>query len=158
MRIIARTFAALVASASAATLFGAGTANATDPLVGKTFAEATSTMTEKWNATPVVASVVGGLLDRDDCVVMSWHKSIFLDASGDKSGASNIYVNLNCNAAVAAPGTPGNSLASPPGKLERKNNETAEYINSHPEYCENNPGNCDWFCDKYADKCTAWPS
>lgn len=148
---------ALAMTSVAAALMGGGIASAADPLIGKTLKDASTTMSEQWNATPVVESVVGGLLERDSCTVTSWHKSSYQDSSGNKRGTSNIYVNLNCNAAVATAGTPGNSAGSPAGRVEKKNDETADYLNSHPEYCQKNPDNCDWFCNKYADKCTNWP-
>lgn len=157
MKIATRAFGTLALSAAAALVLGTGTAVA-DPLVGKTLEDASATMSENWDATPVVESVVGSLLERESCIVTSWHKSAYLDSSGNKRGTSNIYVNLNCNAAVATAGKPGNSAESEVGRLEAKNNETAEYFNTHPEYCLNNPENCDWFCTKYADKCTNWPA
>jgi hypothetical protein len=147
---------AVAASTVAAMLFGSGIAAATDPLIGKTLKDATTKMAD-WKATPVVASVVGSLLQHDDCIVTSWHKSNYLDASGHKMGKTNIYVNLNCNAALAAPGTPGNSVGSPAGKAEKKVDEDADFVNSHPEYCQKKPTKCDWFCTKYAGKCTNWP-
>jgi hypothetical protein len=157
MKTATRAFGTLAVAAAAAISFGSGTAVAADPLVGKTLKDASAVMSENWNATAVVESVVGSLLDRDSCIVTSWHKSAYLDSSGNKRGTSNIYVNLNCNAAVASAGTPGNSAESAVGRQEVKNNETAEYMNSHPEYCLNNAASCDWFCTKYADKCTNWP-
>jgi hypothetical protein len=147
---------AFAATTVATMLFGSGIATASDPLVGKTLAEATSKMAD-WKATPVVASVFGSVLASDDCIVTSWHKSNFLDASGKKTGTANIYLNLNCNAALASPGTPGNSLNSPQGKLEKKNDETAVFVNTHPEYCQKKPTNCDWFCSHNQGKCTDWP-
>lgn len=156
MNRLLRIVGSLTAVLVAVLLFGSGVASASDPLIGKSLKDATAKMAD-WKATPVVSSVMGGLLDRDDCIVTSWHKSNYLDASGKKSGSTNIYLNLNCNAVVAAAGVPGNSIASPEGKLEKKNDETAAYVNSHPEYCQKKPANCDWFCDKYAGKCEHWP-
>ena len=156
LRIGDRLVGCCAASTVAAMVLGGGIANASDPLIGKTFSAATAKMAE-WKATPVVSSVVGGVLDRDDCIVTSWHKSVGLDSSGRKKDESSIFVNLNCNAALASAGKPGNSLATPEGRLELKNETDAEYINTHPEYCQKNATKCDWFCDKYAGKCTNWP-
>lgn len=156
MRIGNRVVCCFAASTVAAMVFGGGIANASDPLIGKTLSDATAKMAE-WKATPVVSSVVGGVLNRDDCIVTSWHKSTGRDSSGKKKDQSSIFVNLNCNAALASAGMPGNSLATPEGRLEQKNDTDAAYINSHPEYCQKHPDGCDWFCNKYAGKCTNWP-
>jgi hypothetical protein len=158
-----RVVGSFAVSVVAATLFGGGTATA-DALIGHTYEEAAATIAG-WKGTPVIASVVGSLLDTNDCIVTSWHKSIFLDSSGTKKDPSSILVNLNCNAALAAPGTPGNSLATPQGQAQKatelrdaKTQATADYINAHPEFCQKDPKDCDAFCTKYQDKCTDWPA
>jgi hypothetical protein len=163
MSIAIRIFGTLAASVVAAMLLGSGTA-AADALIGHTYKDAAAQIAD-WKGTPVIASVVGSLLDTDECIVTSWHKSIFLDSSGVKKDSTSILVNLNCNAALAAPGTPGNSLATPQGQAvkatqirEAKTQATADYINSHPEFCQKDPKDCDVFCAENAGKCTDWPA
>lgn len=140
-----------VAALSAAAVFaGAGVAHA-DEYTGTSYSDASSLLSSR-GATPVVATVYGSTLPLDDCIVTSWRQSMFLDAGHNGAGRSNeILLNLNCNAAVASPGVPGNSAASPEGARAKKDDENAAYIRQDPTACYANDENlqyCQRICDK----------
>jgi hypothetical protein len=145
IRIMGGAAAALASVA----LFGSGVAQAADPLIGKTYADASSTIS-KWNASAVIATVSGDKKATDDCIVTSWHKSMFLDSSGDGPSAE-VLVNLNCNGSVATAGTPGNSAASPEGRQAAKDNSMAEAINKNPAACQKSDAAMQW-CQNLCNK------
>jgi hypothetical protein len=121
---------------------GAGTALA-DPFAGKTYAEAAAVIAKR-NGTPIVATMSGNQLAKDDCIVISGAKSIFLDSSGH-SRRSEYLLNLNCNRALAAPGHPGGSLMSPGGLKAKKDNAFALAVAKQPEICDRS--------EAYANRC-----
>ncbi|MED5811062.1 hypothetical protein VST63_01700 [Mycolicibacterium sp. 050232] len=143
----------IVAASTTAVLLDAGVADANqDPLIGKTYAEAAEKISE-WSSTPVVNSTVGDALPRDDCIVTSWRKVRKLDASGNERPTEHL-LNLNCSQVLATPGHPGNSLATPEGREEARLQKRAEFINTHPAYCEREPEACISFCERNPERCT----
>src|SRR5882757_363474 len=105
VRIMAVVGGAMVSVA----LFGSGDASASDGLTGKTYDFASSYISEN-NGTPVVGTVSGDQLATGDCIVASWHRSTFLNSSGENDRKKDFVFNLNCNNPIASPGKPGNSL------------------------------------------------
>lgn len=150
MRWFAGVSLATLAMMMATTLFGTGVAWA-DALTGKTYAQAVRTISG-WNATPTVASSTGTALPRDECIVTSWQKTTTSNSMGNWK-PSLIQLNLNCNATVAAPGKPGNSVMTPQGAADKKADQTAQWLSERPQYCIDNPGDCASFCRQNATKC-----
>jgi hypothetical protein len=145
------------AAAAAVTLigaFGPGVAAADDLLVGQPYSQASKQISE-WGASAEIETVVGARLPTDDCIVTNWHKSSFLGAGGAKRDAV-ILVSLNCNGGLASSASPGNSLASPEGQQEKKIQGQADFINTHPEFCVQDPVGCHWFCTTYSGRCTSY--
>lgn len=99
---------------AAAGLFGAGVASADNEYAGQTYADATKAITQT-GGTDTISSVVGDQLPTSLCQVTGSRSASFLDSSGNNPGG-RILLDLNCNAAVASPGNPGNSVASPQGQ------------------------------------------
>jgi hypothetical protein len=155
VRCAARGIGLLAVTAMFAAFTGSANALADDALTGKTYADATEKIAG-WNLKPVIASVVGSALPRDECIVTNWRKSGHLDDHG-RSHHDTVLVSLNCNNRVAAPGLPGNSVATPEGKEEQRIQERADFINNHPEYCQRNPDSCEQFCTRYPGRCTTEP-
>jgi hypothetical protein len=129
-----------------------------DPFQGMTYANASAQVAKlDKSAKIVVSTVVGSLLQRDDCLVTHWTKAAILDGTGTKSGVT-VFMDLNCNGVLASAGTPGNSSASPQGRTEKAKQETLDYLNAHPEFCNENPqnhDNCVKYCkDIQPGKCT----
>jgi hypothetical protein len=93
---------------------GAGIAAAAPDVVGQTYKDAKNTI-QGQGAAVVIATKTGGMVDEDQCIVASaWNKP-----SGTAIGeepSNQVLVALNCNAAVASAGSPGNSAASPEGR------------------------------------------
>jgi hypothetical protein len=116
-------------------IFGSGVASAWDPLVGKTYDDAATTISG-WNGTPVINTVTGSQLEKGNCIVTSWHKSIFLDASGKNTRPHDYLISLDCNNHLAAPGHPGNSVMSPEGVKAKHDQEAAVAISKNPAYCQ----------------------
>jgi hypothetical protein len=132
-------------------------AAAKDPLVGKTFAEAQAKISGDWHATAIVASAVGAVLERDKCIVTSWHKSSRLDASGYPQKPAAFMLNLNCNQAIAGVNGPGNSIATPEGRAAKSTLDKAAALNDNPEWCDKSDKNheyCAHFCSLHGDLCT----
>lgn len=128
---------------------GAGVASA-DALVGKTYADAASAIAG-WKGTPVVATVNGSQLAMDDCIVVNWHKSIFLDSSGRNSRAGEFVLSLDCNRLIAGPGHPGNSAMSTEGRQAKDDEQSASGINKNPAICEASAAAGRW-CARICDK------
>jgi hypothetical protein len=99
-----RSTVAVGATAVSVAMFGTGVANA--GLVGMTYADAVTAI-KGWNGTPVVTTVVGDQLPKDDCIVTR---------AEQKKGTSKTLLSLNCNQLVASQGKPGNSVGSPEGR------------------------------------------
>jgi hypothetical protein len=105
-----------------------------DPLQGMTYAEASKALGKDKNAKVVVSSVVGSRLQRDDCLISHWKKAVIISGTGKYVGVSYL-LDLNCNGALAAAGTPGNSLNSAVGKSEKERQQTVDALNANPDYC-----------------------
>lgn len=132
-RLATATTGALVALA--ASIIHAGTV-AADPLVGKTYADATAQIKD-WKATPVLSTVVGDQVEMAKCLVASWRKE-------SKSG--KIFLSLYCDANFANGNDPGYSAASREGRTAKEHAANVEYLQSHPEKCrELKSQHPDWF-------------
>jgi hypothetical protein len=103
------------AGAAATISVGAGIAAAVPDVVGQTYNDARQTIQGSGSAV-VIATRTGGLADTDKCLVTNaWDKpSVTLPRQAPPP--DTVWVALNCNAAVASPGSPGNSAASPEGR------------------------------------------
>jgi len=110
------TFLFGAASAVAATIsMGAGVAAAAPDVVGQTYIDAKNTIQET-GAAVVIATRTGGSADIDKCIVTNaWDKPSVTQPT-QSPGPDEVWVALSCNAAIAAPGSPGNSAASPEGR------------------------------------------
>jgi hypothetical protein len=124
------------------TVFGSGTASA-DPLNGHTYDEAAG-LIAGWHGKPVVSTVSGDQLETGDCIVVSWHKSTFLDSSGDNTRPNNYLLSLNCNNHVASPGKPGNSAVTPEGTQAKKDETAAASIDKNPAWCHTSDKRLKW--------------
>jgi hypothetical protein len=147
--LVLRVLGAVGAAILSVTTFGGGVASA-DGLTGKTYTEAAAAISS-WKGTPVVATVSGDQLEQSDCIVTSWHASIFLDSSGDNSRGKNYLLNLNCNNRIASPGNPGNSMMTPDAALAKKELQAARNINKDPSYCDIDAGHhrsCVQICER----------
>ena len=93
---------------------GAGVAVAAPDVVGDTYRDAKSTI-QATGAAVIIATKTGGLAEEDKCIVTNaWDKP---NVAGFRTAPENaVWVALSCNAAVASPGSPGNSAASPEGR------------------------------------------
>jgi hypothetical protein len=126
--------------------FGGGLAHA-DALVGKTYSDAVATVTG-WGEKAFISTVVGDGLETDKCIVTSSRKTSF--AKNDNfQHQSGYLLSLNCGAPLAAPGSPGNSAASPEGRAHKEELGKAKFINSDDgsKWCAENVTDCKNFCD-----------
>lgn len=128
------------------------------PLDDMTYANAAAQVAKSdASAKVVVSTVVGSVLQRNDCIVTHSTKAAFLSGTGTKSPVT-YFVDLNCNGELAGAGTPGNSAASPEGRSKKAVDETLNFLNAHPEYCDQSPANhdgCVKFCKNVGPgKCT----
>jgi hypothetical protein len=147
--LVVRILGIVGAAILSVTTFGGGVASA-DGLIGKTYSEAAAAISG-WKGTPVIATVSGDQLEKNDCIVTSWHSSIFLDSSGENGRAKEYLLNLNCNNRVASPGHPGNSMMTPDAALAKKELQAAANINKDPSYCDKDAAHarsCDQICKR----------
>ena len=134
-------------AASAISVCGGGVAHADDPLVGKTYADATE-LINQWKAHPTVASTFGDQLTRDKCIVSAWKKDT-------KTG--KIALSLYCDVAVAANGDAGRSAASPEGRAAKQHDSNVKYLHENPAVCvQMKTDHPDWF-KKTMDGCEQIP-
>jgi hypothetical protein len=105
------------ASAVALALVGAGQAVADDGVVGHTFADAKSTLSQQGFGA-IVATTVGDRQDWENCVVSSVTRASRTDSSGSSTG-NNMLVNLNCYSRHSTANSPGYSAASPEGRASQ---------------------------------------
>jgi hypothetical protein len=147
--LVVRILGAVGAAALSVAMLGSGVASA-DALTGKNYSDAAEWISGR-NGTPVIATVNGSQLEMDDCIITSWHTSIFLDSRG-KNGRKNEYLlHLNCNNYLASPGHPGNSSMSPAGIAAQEDQQAAARINKNPEWCEKSDKNaqsCERICNR----------
>jgi hypothetical protein len=147
------TAAASVAAAFAAAAFASGVATASGPdVTGQTYSKAAQTISN-WGDKVAIASVVGDQLETSDCIVTSSVKASNRDSSG-RSRGNQILVNLDCNAPVASPGKPGNSAASPEGRVTKKELGIVEWFGKDPEANCAGSAYCRVLCEKYPDNCS----
>jgi hypothetical protein len=130
-------------------LTGSGVASAKDGYIGKTYAEVAASITGN-NGKPIIATVTGSQLATNDCIVVDWQRGIYRDSSGDKR-RGEYMLNLNCNRVLASPGHPGNSLSSPEGRQEKKDERTARRIAKNPTICDENADAGHW-CARICEK------
>ncbi len=104
------------AAATAAVLFGAGVAAAAPDVVGETYADAASAISDD-GGTVVVATRVGSKLPQDECIVTNVRDQSALRYNGEDVYADNeVMLTLNCDGGYATATNPGASLASPAGR------------------------------------------
>ncbi|MDX1872150.1 hypothetical protein SBI67_08465 [Mycolicibacterium sp. 120266] len=146
-----------LATLSVLALSTASPAQADDPLVGKTYAEAQGKIAGDWQATAIVASAVGDVLARDKCIVTSWRKSSRLDASGYPIKPAAFMLHLNCNPAFGGATSPGGSITTPEGRAAKSTMDKAAALNNNPAWCDKSDKNhayCERFCNLHGDLCT----
>ena len=114
MKVLTVLFGA-AAGVAATISVGAGVASATPDVVGQTYRDAKNTLQADGSAV-IVATRTGGLAETDKCIVTNaWDKpSVTLPRQAPDP--DTVWVALNCNAAVASAGSPGNSAGSPEGR------------------------------------------
>lgn len=113
---------ALFAAATTTVSLGAGIAaalpdkaSAVPDVVGQTYADAKQTIGTA-GLNPVIATRVGGRADEDQCIVTNAWFHTTVTQRYEKPEYDEVMLALNCAAAVATPGSPGNSAASPEGR------------------------------------------
>jgi hypothetical protein len=95
---------------------GAGAATAAVPdVVGQTYKDAKNTI-QGQGAAVVIATRTGGSADIDKCIVTNAWAKPSVDQPRQAPGPDEVWVALNCNAAVASAGSAGPSAASPEGR------------------------------------------
>jgi hypothetical protein len=145
---VVRILGAIGAAALSVAMFGSGVASA--DLTGKTYDEAAAWISEH-KGKAVVGAVSGDQLETGDCIVTSWHKSIYLDASGNNGRKNDYLLSLNCNNHVASPGNPGNSVMTPAGAAAKKDQQFVTNINKNPAWCEQDDAHvqrCETVCKR----------
>ncbi|WP_082690690.1 hypothetical protein [Mycobacterium sp. M26] len=106
-----------VALVAVCALLTAGTASADNEYneyAGQTYADASQAI-QRAGGTDTIATVVGDQLPTTQCRVTGSRSASFLDSSGNNPGG-RVLLDLNCNADLASPGNPGNSVSSPQGQ------------------------------------------
>jgi hypothetical protein len=83
--------------------------------VGQTYRDAKSTI-QGQGASVVIATRTGGSADVDKCIVTNAWDKPSVTQSRKAPGPDEVWVALSCNAAIAGPGSPGNSAASQEGR------------------------------------------
>jgi hypothetical protein len=144
MKSIAGAALVLTGVALSTAAFGSSVASATDPLVGKTYSAAAAAI-GGWGSggKPIIATVSGSQLATDDCIVVSWRKSMFINSSGT-GRPGDFLLNLDCNQPLAEPGHPGNSVTSVEGKAAKEDDANATYVAKNPKVCEKNANTAAW--------------
>ncbi len=108
---------AAATSLGAVALMCSGVAAAGSPpnVVGQKFADARSALSSA-GFKPLVSTTVGDQLQWPNCVVTNQvARTVAAPANTGGSSSSQVLLSLNCEAAFATPGSPGNSLGSPQG-------------------------------------------
>ncbi|MFM9033908.1 MAG: hypothetical protein ACKOQ4_06420 [Mycobacterium sp.] len=149
---VRRTVTVVVGSAAVlAIVVGSGVAGAVDEFKGQTYEQAVGVIGK---GRAVVASRIGEYLPTEQCIV-----------SGSRTDMTSgkVYLNLNCNAASALDGRPGNSVMTPEGKQVQQMRETAKNLSDDfaaataqdtPSYCEQNTAACANFCEQDGAGCS----
>ena len=94
---------------------GAGVAAAVPDVVGQTYKDAKNTIQSQGSAV-VIATRTGGSADIDKCIVTNAWGKPSVTQPRQAPGPDEVWVALNCNAAVASAGSAGPSAASPEGR------------------------------------------
>jgi hypothetical protein len=108
-KLIALTTGGLAAAGASMVLFGAAPANADDSVVGKTYDEASTTLSDE-GKTVKVATTLGDKQSRGSCVVTSANDAPFIGGTDATHVSDTVLLNLNCYAKGASQG-PGYSAA-----------------------------------------------
>lgn len=141
----------LVVTASALALpsvFSVAVAAGSPPFYGETYAKAADAIKGR-NATPEISTVIGSQVPIDDCIVTNAYPSITLNSTGRAAHSRTWFFDLNCNQPVAAPGKPGNSVATPEGRKAKTNEARIVSWNKTPEKCDGAGDYCRTTCQIY---------
>ncbi|WP_234789768.1 PASTA domain-containing protein [Mycolicibacterium mucogenicum] len=94
---------------------GVASAGSAPNVVGQKFSDARSALANA-GFKPLVSTTVGDQLQWPNCVVTNQvARTVSAPANSGGSSSSQVLLSLNCEAAFATPGSPGNSLGSPAG-------------------------------------------
>jgi hypothetical protein len=119
--------AGCAAALGAAALIGSAVAWASvaPNVVGQKYSDATSALGDA-GFKPIVSTTVGDHLQRSDCMVTNQVQRTVQPPQNSSGSATNeVLLSLNCEAAVASAGSPGNSAGSPVGSQARASQEAA---------------------------------
>lgn len=100
-------------------------ASASPSVVGMTYDKAQEAVSSA-GLSAEVSTVVGSELQQSDCVVVSQTVQAAKQFGREYTG-SKVLLSLNCNEGLASPGKPGNSAASPAGRLLKKQQQAAAW-------------------------------
>ena len=148
MNAVVRIVAVIGTALTIALTTSAISAASSDPLAGETYKDA-SAKVSGWGAVAEIGTIFGDQLATNECTVATSQKT---RREIDSHSKTVYLVNLYCDDAVAKAGTPGNSVASPAGKVAEKNIKTAAWC-SKTAQADNN--NCAKFCSAHDGMCTA---
>ena len=115
MRVLSALLGAAAGVAATISVGAAVAAAAVPDVVGQTYKDAKNTIQSQGSAV-VIATRTGGSADVDKCIVTNAWSKPSVTQSRQAPGPPEVWVALSCNAAIAGPGTPGNSAASPEGR------------------------------------------
>jgi hypothetical protein len=104
-------------------VLGTGIA-AADDYAGQTYADAAAAASDAGESVTVAARV-GDKVSQDECLVTRSQLTPFTSAV-DGSTVGGVQFYLNCNGGVASATKPGNSLASPEGRVAKAAEEEAK--------------------------------
>jgi hypothetical protein len=114
-KLITLAVGAVGVTAVSIVMFATGVA-AADDYAGQTYADATKALSDA-NLKGVIASRFGDTLPNDQCVVTHSEKASWIKGGNFAAVTDTVLLHLNCNATVASATTPGNSAASPEGRV-----------------------------------------
>jgi len=115
MKTLTVLFGAAVGVAATISMAAGVAAAAVPDVVGQTFKDAKNTI-QAQGAAIVIATRTGGSADIDKCIVTNAWGKPSVDQPRQAPGPDEVWVALNCNAAVASAGSAGPSAASPEGR------------------------------------------
>lgn len=116
-KLIALGLGTAALGAASILFLGAGVA-AADDYVGQSYSDAASAISGAGDKA-VIAASVGDSVSQSNCVVTRSQKASWLKGNNFSPVTDTVLLFLNCNAKLATPATPGNSLASPEGRAEK---------------------------------------
>jgi hypothetical protein len=122
---IVRVAAGSSLMAAALALTCAGVAGAAPAVVGMTYNQAQQAVQDA-GMSAVVSTTIGTALPQGDCIVTSQTLRSAVSFGRDYT-PSKVLLSLNCNDSVAAPGKPGNSAASPEGRVAKQQEQEVEW-------------------------------